>query len=134
MKRRTMVVTATVVVLALAVGIVLTRYVGDVALPVYALFLGTVLLALLLRRLRALLPPAVPFERFFSRSKARADRVDQLHTVERDIRMSMSSGHDRDAAPLHRPSPANSSRRSMSASMASRFIWAPIVWVLKRAS
>jgi hypothetical protein len=93
-KRRTLVLTAAAVVLALAVGIVLARYVGDVAVPAYGLFLGAVLLALLLRRLRGLLPPAVPFERFFSRSKARPDRVDQLHTVERDIRMSMSSGYD----------------------------------------
>lgn len=94
MKRRTIMITAVWAVLALAVGVVLARYVGDVALPPYALFLGAVLLALLLRRLRVLLPPAVPFERFFSRSKSRPDRVDQLHTVERDIRMSMSSGHD----------------------------------------
>ncbi|MBN1630015.1 MAG: hypothetical protein JW990_09635 [Thermoleophilia bacterium] len=94
MKRRTIVITAVWAVLALAVGVVLARYVGDVALAPYALFLGAVLLALMLRRLRTLLPPAVPFERFFSRSKSRPDRVDQLHTVERDIRMSMSSGHD----------------------------------------
>jgi len=89
-----MVIVAVWAVLALAVGVVLVRYVGDVALPPYALFLGAVLLALFLRRLRVLLPPAVPFERFFSRSRSQPDRVDQLHTVERDIRMSISSGRD----------------------------------------
>ena len=80
--------------IAIAVGVVLARFTADVVLLVYVLVLGALLLALLARGLRSLLPPAVPFERLLARPATQPEGVAQLQTVERHLRLSVSSNRD----------------------------------------
>jgi uncharacterized protein (DUF58 family) len=92
--RRKMVTIAVAVALGLSVGLLLSRLAGGVVLLVYVLGLGALLLALLLKGLRSLLPPAVRFERLLARPETRAKGVEQLQTVERHLSLSIASDHE----------------------------------------
>lgn len=94
MTRRRIAIVAPAVALGILAGLVLARFAGDVVLLAYVLVLGALLLALLARGLRSLLPPAVRFERLLARPGTQAAGVEQLRTVERDLRLSISSDHD----------------------------------------
>ncbi|MBN1322150.1 MAG: hypothetical protein JXA87_15060 [Thermoleophilia bacterium] len=82
------------VALAVGVELVVARSVGGTAALVYALALGAALLALLLRRLRSVLPPAARFERLVARPVKQTEPVGQLRSVERDVRLSLANSHD----------------------------------------
>lgn len=101
MTRRKKTVVAVAVVLAVVVEIVLAGLIGGVPALAYALALGALLLLLLQRGLRSLLPPAVRFERLLARPGRQPEMVEQLRTVERDLRLSMFN--DRDLYRVLRP-------------------------------
>jgi hypothetical protein len=85
-------IVAVTAVIGVAVGLVVARLAGDVVVLVYVLVLGALLLVRLVRGLRSILPPAVRFERLLARPDPQTDEVEQFRTVERDVRLSMSSG------------------------------------------
>lgn len=94
MSRLRVIVVTALVILGVALGLLLARYVGGVIVLVYVLAYGALLLALLLWGLRSGLPPAVRFERLLLRAGAEEQEVAQLRSIERDLRLSVSSEHD----------------------------------------
>lgn len=94
MTRLRLTVAVTGFALGIAVGLVLARYVGGVAVLVYVLVYGALLLALLLGAVRSRLPLAARFERLLVRPEAQSQGIEQLRAIERDVRLSVSSDHD----------------------------------------
>ncbi len=75
-----LVIVATVV---LAIAFALTGVANGLALLVYVLFLAAVLLALMVGRLRAVLPPAADFRKMPAKASPAETHVEQFETVKR---------------------------------------------------
>jgi hypothetical protein len=76
-------------VLAATVGVVLALLLAgwsdDLALLAYVLFVGAVAILVLAGRLRAALPPAMPFEELLAVAPRRVEPVEQLETIRRGL-------------------------------------------------